>query len=671
MALPPPCQQPYLPRGGFAGSIAAAGGPLMASVFLSYDHEDAGRAAPIVAALEQAGHSVWWDRHIPGGAQYNDAIEGAVERADVVVVLWSERSAKSPWVRDEAAEGRDRGKLVPGSLDGAKPPMGFRQYQTIDLSRRKGNRIANVDELLRAIDDSTGDSKPAGHTAAPVVAPARRASGRRAPILIGVIVLVLAGVGLGLWWFRQSASAVPVVAIAPADSSPASQVLARDLLTKLGSLQAARTDALDLVGGGSGDPAKADLVFQASAGGGGTSAGNLVLLSGGDRSVLWSKDFSSPGGQQALEQSMSYTAGQVLDCALQARAPSAQLDAQTAKLFLNGCALYAERSFSVPASVVPIFTQIVSSAPRFLPAWAKLLLAESQATRAQMLFYDRYVPGDLPQHIEAVAKLDSKLPELYLAKNSLLPFSAMQERFRLLDTAVQLGPNDPNPFLTRSIQDAEIGTNSDAINDARRAAELDPLSPGFESNLIQTLAYAGQIAPAQQELERAEELWPGSAAIEDAHFRFASRFGDPHEALKMLQSAGFRQQYPTNDMETYLLARIEPSKDNVDHAVAAAQSPELAPGRRIGQVVQVLGQFGRENDLYAMMMGFTPAQLIAARPALFRPPLHKFRQDPRFMILAKRAGLVDFWRKTGKWPDFCFEPDLPYDCKAEAAKLSA
>lgn len=30
----------------------------------------------------------------------------------------------------------------------------------------------------------------------------------------------------------------------------------------------------------------------------------------------------------------------------------------------------------------------------------------------------------------------------------------------------------------------------------------------------------------------------------------------------------------------------------------------------------------------------------------------------------------DYWRKSGKWPDFCFRPDLPYDCKAEAARLA-
>lgn len=48
---------PSLPGPEFAGSIPA-GGLNMASVFISYDREDAARARPIAAALQKAGHSV-------------------------------------------------------------------------------------------------------------------------------------------------------------------------------------------------------------------------------------------------------------------------------------------------------------------------------------------------------------------------------------------------------------------------------------------------------------------------------------------------------------------------------------------------------------------------------------------------------------------------------------
>src|SRR5262249_21493317 len=55
---------------------------------------------------------------------------------------------------------------------------------------------------------------------------------------------------------------------------------------------------------------------------------------------------------------------------------------------------------------------------------------------------------------------------------------------------------------------------------------------------------------------------------------------------------------------------------------------------------------------------------------LFKPGTASMRRDRRFMALAARIGLVDYWRASGHWPDFCSEPGLPYDCKAEAAKYA-
>jgi len=151
----------------------------MASVFLSYDHEDVRHAATIASVLEKAGHSVWWDRHIHGGAEYQTEIESAVEQADAVIVLWSERSVKSAWVRDEAAEGRDQGKLVPVLLDSVKPPMGFRQYQTIDLSdRRRAAGATQLDELLRAVSKISSGAAPAQSPTSPVAS--KRVFHRRA-----------------------------------------------------------------------------------------------------------------------------------------------------------------------------------------------------------------------------------------------------------------------------------------------------------------------------------------------------------------------------------------------------------------------------------------------------------------------------------------------------------
>jgi hypothetical protein len=41
------------------------------------------------------------------------------------------------------------------------------------------------------------------------------------------------------------------------------------------------------------------------------------------------------------------------------------------------------------------------------------------------------------------------------------------------------------------------------------------------------------------------------------------------------------------------------------------------------------------------------------------------------MDLAARLGLAAYWRASGRWPEFCADPGLPYDCKAEAQRTLA
>ena len=106
------------------------------SVFFSYSRDDRARALPIIRQIEAAGFPTWWDGLLEGGERYLSATEAALDRARAVVVLWTGTSAKSHWVHDEATRGRDRGILVPLSLDNTEPPLGFGQFQVIDMSRQ-------------------------------------------------------------------------------------------------------------------------------------------------------------------------------------------------------------------------------------------------------------------------------------------------------------------------------------------------------------------------------------------------------------------------------------------------------------------------------------------------------------------------------------------------------
>ena len=112
----------------------------MGQIFLSYARRDRPFVERIAKVLEQAGQNVWWDRHLDSGEEFSAEIEAALDKSDVVLVAWSKESIRSRWVRDEAAVGGDTGRLVPISLDGSLPPMGFRQFHTLDLTGWKGTK---------------------------------------------------------------------------------------------------------------------------------------------------------------------------------------------------------------------------------------------------------------------------------------------------------------------------------------------------------------------------------------------------------------------------------------------------------------------------------------------------------------------------------------------------
>ena len=129
----------------------------MSRIFLSYARDDVDAARQLADGLAQAGHDVWWDRHLHGGSRFDKEIEEALSNAEAVVVLWSKASLDSAWVKDEAAEARDSERLVPVSIGSAKPPLGFRQFHTIDLGSWTGHGLPDaLDEMLSAIDRTCG-----------------------------------------------------------------------------------------------------------------------------------------------------------------------------------------------------------------------------------------------------------------------------------------------------------------------------------------------------------------------------------------------------------------------------------------------------------------------------------------------------------------------------------
>lgn len=105
----------------------------MSDIFISYARRDRETAQRLATALEAQGWSVWWDTRLNAGEVWDEVIGRELAAARCVIVLWSNTSVQSHWVREEARKGLERRILVPLRIENVELPLPFGEIQTGDL----------------------------------------------------------------------------------------------------------------------------------------------------------------------------------------------------------------------------------------------------------------------------------------------------------------------------------------------------------------------------------------------------------------------------------------------------------------------------------------------------------------------------------------------------------
>lgn len=162
----------------------------VAQIFISYTRQDIAAARQVRNALRGERMNVWWDEDLQGGQRWSVAIDEALLAADIIVVLWSNRSVESDWVRHEAAIGKVRNVLMPVKIEECDLPAMFSEIQTVDLVGWQGNeRDGRFRELMVGF---------AG------VLRRRRRSNLIRNVRIGVALIVvgLLGAGVGIYYHK-------------------------------------------------------------------------------------------------------------------------------------------------------------------------------------------------------------------------------------------------------------------------------------------------------------------------------------------------------------------------------------------------------------------------------------------------------------------------------------
>lgn len=640
-------------------------------MFLSYARVDKAQAVRLARALQGAGLDVWWDTLIEGGAEFAKTIEAAINTCDAVVVAWSQASVASDWVLDEAAQGRELHKLVPVSLDGTEPPMGFRRYHSIDLTGWRGEPgAAEIDAIVRGVTTlpARGSPSPAMTPAAQVAMP-RMVSRRR--LLLGAGVVAAAGVaGLVAWrtglrprFFSASDNSIAVLPFENVGGNPEQDYFAEGLAEEVRATLARNVALLVMAQASSAkfrDSQDDATTIAERLGvaylldGSVRRSGDVVrvtadLIDGGSGFSRWSQTFERRISDIfAVQSEIASTVAGALASRVASGAGTSDKVADTVAAggtvnlaafdaYLRGRALYrlAADAASEAAALAQFDAAIAAD-----PAYAA---AHAARARSLTIFANQY--GDVGRRaglydaaIAAAERAIAIAPDLADA-HSTLGFTLFQGRLdaraarQPFERSVLSGSGEATVLARYAQYSARTGRDSEAVPAMQRALRLDPLNPLIyrAAGSIEYAArrYAESIPPLRKALEMNPKMGRAHASIGDA-------------LLMLGKVAEARVEYAAEPALDFNLAGVAIAAHRLgDTAAAAAAFDRLRAeigDKALYQQAQVFAQLGDPESAIAALEQARAAGdggLVYARND---PLLDPLRSDPRFARLLQGMG---------------------------------
>jgi TolB-like protein len=438
------------------------------------------------------------------------------------------------------------------------------------------------------------------------------------------------------------------------------------------ALRGGDTEAIDRLG--------ADLVLDGTVQGDGKAIGVRVHLDDvHEHVVLWSGEFHGHAeAVEALEASVAAQAADVLYWARAGRSGKVRLDATTLAAFIAGRESTTGVRNGSQEVALSDYRKVTAAMPDF--AWGHSGVAVSDAFESMGRPASPATDAkraELRREAKQALELEPHDGEAYLALELSLPTLDWMGREALIMQSVAVEPSfEPGAMMEGRLLWV-VGRGHDALPWFYRAHDLNPLHNGETWSLAVILASEGHPADSRALVAKMQTQWPDQRSTRDALFWTSVVSGATDDTLALLAdpaalaACAFQTNQRSNDAWRAAL-KASASKDaaaRVD-AVKTVMAAADVGSLNHGDALTLLTMLGDLDDAFAQAQLYTPVNPYTP-PYLFLPPTAPLRSDPRFMQVAAKFGLVAYWRATGRWPDFCSDPGLPYDCRTEAAKVAA
>jgi TolB-like protein len=686
----------------------------MSDIFISYARSTASQAQAVAAALRSLGYDVWLDDELPAHRAYADVIDEQLLSAKAVVAIWSAEAVKSQWVRSEADAARRAGTLVQLSVDGVAPPRPFDQIQCANLNGWAGDInapgwrkiAASVEQLVRPVlrQTSGASPKPAPSTPATVL-PLKWHNSWRVGAAAAVILLLAAGTAFfilrstsprqALVSETSSSLRVAVLPFRASDSNSEARALADTLPDEVASALSA--DHIEMLASTDNATLKdSDANTQIARLGVGLVVDGVVRTDGDTLIVrvhlddavrhvtVWSKTFTAPVQKASgLRAQIAADTAHVTQLAVSPAVKTLRDDPSVLGAFLDGYEEF-QNSFGRSARSLAIFRDVAARAPTF--SLGHSMLAATVRDNSAGLDDDARLRSTAQAEDEAkvALSLDSKSGQAWSMLATDTPLSAWRERERLLLKGLAVDPNQDNlhKYFQRFLN--STGRNREALEQGLQTVASDHFDIASRLSLAHALAMVGRFEEADAAIADAKRLWPDNSFAPVADFQVAVWSGQsPRHVLALLDNPIWRAAagpiLASDFWTTYFRTLVSGDAARKQAGVPIIENAVKTRSIDLGDAILALTRLGNLDAAFQVGADASALKRIRAIPAyfsqiaannLFAPAAAPLRQDRRFMALAARLGLADYWRSSGNWPDFCDEPGLPYDCKAEAERLS-
>jgi TolB-like protein/tetratricopeptide (TPR) repeat protein len=334
---------------------------------------------------------------------------------------------------------------------------------------------------------------------------------------------------------------------------------------------------------------------------------------------------------------------------------------------------YAPDELRTKVGLLEVATQ---RAPQFAEAWGRLAFL-----RAWLRFYqpfaDRAASADfVKREAERALALDPQNIDALLAHLFLgLPFGRFLDDVAIVERIRQLpGVGEGQIYVGWYFRN--IGLVRESLEETERAYRLDVLNP-MSANLFGLAKMAaGRVAEAVPVFEDLMARVP-EMSFPVANVLRAKAFLEDWAGVDRLLDPSAK--IPLREFQegvAFIRAKRNPTQENIGGILSALEAhfkktgsvdvSRLVYAAHLGLVDEAyqtaetarLGPSGTADDIMGPD-GYRPA-------LLFHAGMPELRNDPRFVPLCARLGLVEFWLATGKWPD-CVD-EIAYDFKAECEK---